>query len=103
LVVMPFVSGGGVKNKLLEAAAMGKAIVGTSRVTNGLRGQLPLATGDSPNAMAGEVVRLATDDRARRELGLAARDWVRTHQTWDASATVAIAGIRQAMREKAKS
>lgn len=103
VVVMPFVSGGGVKNKLLEAAAMGKAIVGTSRVTNGLRGQLPLATGDSPNAMAGEIVRLATDDRARRELGLAARDWVRTHQTWDASATVAIAGIRQAMREKAKS
>ena len=36
VVVLPFVSGGGIKNKLLEAAAMGKAILCTPRTVQGL-------------------------------------------------------------------
>src|SRR5262249_47658299 len=36
-VVLPFVSGGGIKNKLLEAASMGKALVCTPHACGGLR------------------------------------------------------------------
>src|SRR5262249_12513757 len=38
VVVLPFVSGGGIKNKLLEAASMGKAILCSPRACTGLSG-----------------------------------------------------------------
>jgi glycosyltransferase involved in cell wall biosynthesis len=37
VAVLPFVSGGGIKNKFLEAAAMGKAVVCSPTALNGLR------------------------------------------------------------------
>jgi polysaccharide biosynthesis protein PslH len=100
VVVLPFVSGGGVKNKLLEAAGMAKAIVGTSRVTNGLKGELPFIKADQPQVWAKELARLWRDDQARTKLGQDARTWVTTHQTWAASARVAAEGIRKALEEK---
>lgn len=100
VVVMPFVSGGGVKNKLLEAAAMDKAIVGTGRVTNGLRGELPFARADRPADFANELIRLWADDATRQAMGTRAGQWVRQHHTWDASATVAVEGLRLANAEK---
>ena len=48
VVVLPFVSGGGIKNKLLEAAAMGKAVVCTRA---GLRG--PARVGGNHAAAGG--------------------------------------------------
>ena len=53
VVVLPFVSGGGIKNKLLEAAAMGKAaIVCSQRATGGLArdGGLPLVMAGHPSS-----------------------------------------------------
>ena len=90
VVVLPFVSGGGVKNKLLEAAAMGKPIVASPRATNGLRGNPPLAVVNTPEEWTAAIVRLWDDARAREEAGCALRRWVVEHHTWDAAARLAL-------------
>jgi glycosyltransferase involved in cell wall biosynthesis len=95
LVVLPFVSGGGIKNKLLEAAAMGKAVVCTPRTCGGLRsdGPLPLRVARSPRRWAREILALWADGPGRRRLGAAAREWVVKHHTWEAAARAALAGL----------
>ena len=100
VVVLPFVSGGGVKNKLLEAAGMAKAVVGTARVRNGLKGALPYLEVNSPSQWADAVVGLWQDEAKRASLGRAARAWVCEHHTWAAAADEAAAGIRAALVEK---
>ena len=44
VAVLPLVSGAGIKNKLLEAAAMGLPVVCTPLATLGLRGAPPVVT-----------------------------------------------------------
>jgi glycosyltransferase involved in cell wall biosynthesis len=93
LVVLPFVSGGGIKNKLLEAASMSKAIVATPRTLLGLKGQPPISLARSPNEWTAAIVALWDDDEARRTMGANAREWVRREHTWRAAALVALSGI----------
>jgi glycosyltransferase involved in cell wall biosynthesis len=95
VVVLPFVSGGGIKNKLLEAAAMGKAVVCSPRACGGLRadGPLPLRVPRSAAAWRREVLALWADAAAREALGAAARRWVTERHGWDAAARAAAAGL----------
>jgi len=92
-VVLPFVSGGGVKNKLLEAAAMAMPIVATRRTTHGLNGSPPLRFAERPAEWADALAELWAGEAARSTLGTAARAWVREHHTWDAAARAAAAGV----------
>jgi glycosyltransferase involved in cell wall biosynthesis len=92
-VVLPFVSGAGIKNKLLEAAAMGLPIACTPVATRGLRGRPPLAVAGSPAALADALVGLWGDEPRRRQLGADARAWVLEHHTWEATARDAAAGL----------
>jgi glycosyltransferase involved in cell wall biosynthesis len=91
--VLPFVSGGGIKNKLLEAAAMALPVVATPRTARGLNGTPPLALAGSPAAFADALVKLWADAAARADLGRRARAWVTGQHTWDAAARVAAAGV----------
>jgi glycosyltransferase involved in cell wall biosynthesis len=102
VVVLPFVSGGGIKNKLLEAAAMGKAIVGSPRACGGLRldGARPLRVARSPAEWTRELVRLWGDAGERTRLGSAARRWVVEQHTWEAAARAALAGLAKAAGER---
>jgi glycosyltransferase involved in cell wall biosynthesis len=100
-VVLPFVSGGGIKNKLLEAAAMGKAIVCTPRVMSGLKGEPPLVQAKTPAEWSAALVDLWNNDSRRRQLGTAARAWVLEHHTWTAAARDAIAGLEASRAERA--
>lgn len=93
VVVLPFVSGGGIKNKLLEAAGLGKAIVCSPRACGGLEGDVPLRVARSPQQWVKEVCALWDDADRRRQLGTRARHWVRTCHTWDAAARKALAGL----------
>lgn len=86
VAVFPFVSGGGVKNKLLEAASMGKMIIASNRCRMGLEGEkLPIEFVDKPRdwikaiskQLANVVNTSATSD---------IRDWVLKHHQWDLSA-----------------
>lgn len=96
VVVLPFTSGTGIKNKLLEAAAMGKAIVCTPTALTGLIS--PPFTGlQDPRAWVDELSVLWSDDSERLRRGVAARHWVTRHHTWAAAAQRAADGIVEAL------
>jgi len=96
VAVLPFVSGGGIKNKLLEAASLGLAIVGSPRACNGLQSEAspPLVQADAPCQWVDAVVSLWADDARRRRLGAEARAWVLSHHTWEAAARRALASLK---------
>jgi glycosyltransferase involved in cell wall biosynthesis len=73
LVVLPMVSGGGIKNKLLEGAAMGRPILCTPRACMDLRssGTLPLAQASTPADWIDQMAALWADHRASRRVGIA--------------------------------
>jgi glycosyltransferase involved in cell wall biosynthesis len=94
IAVFPFVSGGGIKNKLLEAAALGMPAVCSPRACLGLNGDPPFAQTIRPADWARELARLWGDDSARRRLGADARRWVVRSHTWAAAARAAAAGLQ---------
>jgi glycosyltransferase involved in cell wall biosynthesis len=97
-VVLPFVSGGGIKNKLLEAASMGKAILCSPRACSGLAGgDPPFTVCRRPRDWADGLARLWQDDAARRKAGAAARDWVVKQHTWEAAARIAARGLEESL------
>jgi polysaccharide biosynthesis protein PslH len=99
VVALPFVSGGGIKNKLLEAASMGKPIVTTRRGCGGLDlpPQMPLVVADSPAQWQTALRDLWANPARRADLGASARRWVIERHTWTAAADRAIAGIEQSI------
>jgi glycosyltransferase involved in cell wall biosynthesis len=101
VVVLPFVSGGGIKNKLLEAAALGKPIVCTRAAAQGLRSaKPPLLMVSSPAQMSRAIIDLWGDVDRQRQLGSAARSWVVEHHTWTAAAREAIQSLQNAVWKK---
>jgi glycosyltransferase involved in cell wall biosynthesis len=93
VAVMPFVGGAGIKNKILEASALGKAVLCTRRARGGLRGEPPFATAESGAEWADELSRLWRDAPRRKELGAAARAWVMQNHSWDTTARAAVAAL----------
>jgi glycosyltransferase involved in cell wall biosynthesis len=95
VVVLPFVSGGGIKNKLLEAAGMGKAILCTPRACGGLRAAdgLPLVLARSRSGWVRGLLRLWSENGVRQCLGEQARHWVLQRHTWEAAARTAVASL----------
>jgi glycosyltransferase involved in cell wall biosynthesis len=83
VVVLPFVSGGGIKNKLLEAAATQTA-------------QMALAK--SPAEWARGLSELWADAERRKRCGAAAREWVVEHHSWETAARTAAAGLEKSLR-----
>jgi glycosyltransferase involved in cell wall biosynthesis len=98
VVLLPFWSGGGIKNKLLEALAMGKAVLCTPLACRGLRGQAPLRIAGTPQEWADALCELWDSDDERRRLAADARAWIVDHHTWRAAALDA---LRPLMRETA--
>lgn len=85
LFVLPIRLGGGMRVKLLEALAAGKAVVASPLAAAGLEveaGILRLAESDAEFAEA--IVDLLRDDAARRRLGERARAWAIENLSWDA-------------------
>jgi glycosyltransferase involved in cell wall biosynthesis len=88
LVACPMVSGSGVKNKVLEAMAMGRALVGTPLAVEGLdiEAGRHVAVAADPDGIASAIVELLRDAPARRRMGEAARERVAQRYTWEACA-----------------
>lgn len=89
--VIPLRMGSGTRLKLLEAMAMGKAIVATRLGAEGFAGsdhqlttgkELVIVQDNDPTALADAVISLMRDAGRRAELGSAARTFVRTHYDW---------------------
>jgi len=99
VVALPLVSGGGIKNKALEAASLGKPIVGTPRVLSGLRevAKAPLLIARQPREFADDLLALWHDARRRLQMGRDGREWVLRYHSWEAAARDAIAGIEESL------
>lgn len=82
--VVPLRIGGGTRLKVLEAMAMGKAIVSTALGCEGvgLRDGEEGLLGDTPAAFAACVLRLLGDAGLRRALGERARRFVSSRYDW---------------------
>jgi glycosyltransferase involved in cell wall biosynthesis len=102
IAIYPFVSGGGIRNKLLEGAAMARALVVSPRAIDGL----PAAEADAwtvcrrPEEWVEQLIRLFDDRQASAESGRAARRWVESHYTWKRAAALAEAGMLAAIEKR---
>jgi glycosyltransferase involved in cell wall biosynthesis len=98
VVVLPFFSGGGIKNKLLEAASMARPIVCTTRACEGLRGEPPVVEADEPASWVSEIQALWRDEPRRRRLGEIARRWAIAEHSWLTTARLAVEGLQSSLR-----
>jgi glycosyltransferase involved in cell wall biosynthesis len=84
-VVVPLRIGGGTRFKILEAMAMGKAVVSTTIGAEGIdaRDGSEILLADEPSVFAEQVGRLIEDVALRRRIGTAARALIERAYTWD--------------------
>lgn len=94
VVVLPFVSGGGIKNKLLEAAAMGKPIVCSRRTRRGLNGAPPLVDAAGPDEWRAAICRLWDRADERHAAGTRVRRWVVAEHGWERPARQALEALQ---------
>ncbi len=82
--VVPLRIGSGTRLKILEALAMGKAIVSTSVGAEGLdiRDEEEIVVADAPTDFADAVTRLLTDSELRRKIGKNGRARVERDYDW---------------------
>jgi glycosyltransferase involved in cell wall biosynthesis len=102
VVALPMVSGGGIKNKLLEGAAMARPIVCTPRARMDLRsrGTLPVVVAQTAEEWVTSLASIWRDEQRRRDLGADARRWVAEFYSWETPARNAIAGFEESMRTR---
>jgi glycosyltransferase involved in cell wall biosynthesis len=84
VVMAPVRTGGGMRMKVLQAMAAGKAVVTTPRGTEGYTGfgeEPPLAVGESSAEIAAVTADLLGDDGRRRQLGERAREFAERHHS----------------------
>jgi glycosyltransferase involved in cell wall biosynthesis len=88
VVVVPMVSGSGIKNKVMEALAMARPVVATRLGVEGVAvtAGTHLLVADEAPAFAEAVLRLFADAGERRRLGESGRQFIEAHYTWDACA-----------------
>ena len=104
LVVLPFVSGGGIKNKLLEGAALGRPIICTPHACKSLQhdGVLPMVLATSARDWVERVIRLWSDERQCAELGREARRWVSQYYSWSSPAGAALQAFERGLAARGK-
>ena len=85
VVVAPLRMGGGMRNKVLEALAAGKAVVASRLAAAGLdaEGAQHLRLAETDAEFAAAIVDLLRDEEARRVLAGDARRWSEVHLGWD--------------------
>jgi polysaccharide biosynthesis protein PslH len=88
VVVAPLRLGGGMRVKVAEALAAGKAVVASGLAAEGLgaRDGDQLLLADSTDAVADAAAALLLDPARRAALGSRARSWAAEHLAWDAPA-----------------
>jgi glycosyltransferase involved in cell wall biosynthesis len=103
VVMAPVRTGGGMRMKVLQAMATGKAVVTTPRGTEGYTGfgeEPPLAVGESAAEIAAATAALLEDDQRRRGLGERAREFAERNHSPEAWAQRQAAVYEEAIAER---
>lgn len=100
--LLPMRFGGGVRLKLLNALAMGRAVVTTSagREGTGVEDAVHVLVADNATAFAAAVERLLDDAPLRARLGAAGRAYVQARHHWPTIVNRIEAGYEQAARRR---
>jgi glycosyltransferase involved in cell wall biosynthesis len=87
VVVLPIRLGGGMRVKLLEALAAGKAVVASPRAIAGLdfEAGMQLEVAETDDDFAAAVVALLADESRRVAIAGRARAWAAANLGWDVS------------------
>jgi len=85
IVVVPMLSGTGIKNKILEAMAMEKPVISTSIGARGLdvKPDENIVIADHPMEFARRVIELLNDDKLRRKIARNGRKFVEIKYSWE--------------------
>jgi glycosyltransferase involved in cell wall biosynthesis len=84
VVVCPMVTGTGIKNKVLEAMALGRAVVTTPLGMQGIAATpgVNIAVGGKPSEIAAKIIELLGNRPLREAMGRAGREYVARHHSW---------------------
>ncbi len=103
VVIAPLPTGGGVRNKVLEACAMQRPVIATRRVVkhlDGLRWGDDVLVADTPQEWVAAFQRVGPEP-ARRTLAENGRLWVQQGHTWREAARQLLASLQHAVAEPA--
>jgi glycosyltransferase involved in cell wall biosynthesis len=102
VVIAPLLASAGTNIKIMEAMALGKAVVSTPAGINGLdlRDGDEVVVADTGAEMAAAILRLFSDEEYRRRLGKAARRRAEETYGWDAIARKQSELYRRLMEER---
>lgn len=99
--VSPLRFGSGVKNKILEAMAMGKAVVGSTLSFEGIEDLREAAIiADDPLAIASSVASLMDRPSETARLGLRAQELVLSHYSWEKTFSIVADRIDNLLRQR---
>ena len=94
VTVLPMRCGIGIKNKLLEAAAMGLAVIASPHAIRGLeidKNEKPFCIANQKQAWVDEIISLWNNPAKHQKQRMAARKWVEKHHDWrDAAAKLTL-------------
>lgn len=99
LVVLPLRFGAGIQNKVLEAMALGKAVltspIGAKGIPDAKNGiHLEVEDPNDPCKFAKKLINLLFDPKKRRDLGKNARDLIIKNYSWEKIGKVLLKEIR---------
>jgi len=97
VVVVPLLSGTGIKNKVIEAMALQKPVVMSELAGEGIafREHREGFTAATPAEFADAIVRLLDDSKLRERVGIAARSFVLANYDW----SIAISRLEEVYRQ----
>ncbi|MCB0207897.1 MAG: glycosyltransferase [Anaerolineae bacterium] len=100
--VSPMRYGVGIQNKILEAMAMGTPVITTSNALSSLQATdgEELLIGDTPEAVAHNIIELFKDQTLAQRVGDAGRYYVETYHDWNVTAENLEAVYRDVMPVK---
>ena len=99
--ICPMRVGSGIKNKVLESMAMGRAVVATGLACDGVPGAengRNIFIEDTASGFADSVIRLIRDGNLRERTGRNAREFVTKNYTWRKTAEKIEGIYREALR-----
>jgi glycosyltransferase involved in cell wall biosynthesis len=101
MFVCPLRYGAGIKNKLLAAMAMGKAIIATPLSLEGIdvRSEEEVLVASSAQEFVSQIGRLLSDKELAKRLGESARTLVRERYSWSSRGKAFEARLRQIVSE----